>query len=217
MPLPVIKINHRKLLFHITVFHLIGIAGLSINITRPWFEPVTPFVLLVNMALLLAFHSPWSAKHILLFIFIAFAGYFVEVAGVLTANIFGEYHYGDILGIRIFETPLIIGINWLMLIYFVYFTGKKTGLASWLQVAAGAGLMVIYDLILEPVAIRMDMWRWPEGAVPFQNYIAWFTISAVFLSLLHGFRLEIRNKLALGLFFIQAGFILSLNIIYRFI
>jgi putative membrane protein len=74
-----------------------------------------------------------------------------------------------------------------------------------------ATLMVIYDIPLEPYAIYFDMWNW-GGAVPLQNYLAWFVISLVLHLVLYRWKLmESPNKVARPLFFIQMGFFLILN------
>lgn len=207
----------KKLIPILIIFYAVGILGLSFPVTKKYIEVLTPYTLIMNMALLMIYHRPWKKNHAVLFTVIAAAGFLVEVAGVYSGLVFGDYQYGRVLGIKILDTPLIIGINWLMLIYFVYHLTGISGISRWLQIIIGALLMVTYDVILEPVAIKINMWSWSGGDIPFQNYAAWFIISIVFLSLLHAFRIRAENRISPGLFAIQAGFILSLNIIYRFI
>lgn len=209
--------DHKKILYILIIFYLVGIFGLTYTPTKFYIEQLTPYTLLMNVILLMIFHRPWTGMHIGLYMFIAITGFFVEAAGVSTGLIFGAYQYQHTLGIEFFETPLIIGINWLMLIYFVYQLTKTLKIPGWAGVITGALMMVAYDLILEPVAIKMNMWSWSGEDIPFQNYAAWFIISVVFLSLLHIFNIRQRNRISNGLFAVQAGFILFLNIIYRFI
>ena len=206
-----------KVVVILIIFYSVGIAGLTLPATKEYIEILTPYTLIMNLVLLMVYHSPWSAKHLFLFGFIALAGFFVEVAGVSTGLVFGEYQYKNILGLTLFDTPLIIGINWLMLIYFVYHLTGLTGFSPVIKIVTGSLLMVVYDIILEPVAIRMNMWTWRGGDIPLQNYAAWFIISFLFLSLLHAFRIKVSNRMAAALFAIQAGFILTLNIIYRIV
>lgn len=209
--------DHRKVLYVLIIFYMVGIFGLSYDPTKFYIEQLTPYTLLMNIILLIGYHKPWTGKHIVLYLFIAITGFLIEAAGVYTGLIFGYYQYQHTLGIRLLDTPLIIGINWLMLIYFSYHLTASLKINGWLRVVAGALIMVTYDLILEPVAIRMNMWNWSGEAIPFQNYAAWFIISLGFLSLLHIFNIRQRNRISDRLFAVQAGFILSLNIIYRFI
>ena len=73
-------------------------------------------------------------------------------------------------------------------------------------------MMVVYDIVLEPAAIALDMWSW-GGPVPMQNYIAWFFIS--FFLILFAERtgmVQKENKVAGPLFFIQMSFFIGLNI-----
>ena len=207
----------RLILMILIIFYIVGVFGLSFSQTKVFIEELTPYTLLMNVALIMLFHKPWTTKHVLLYLTIAIAGFLVEVAGVYTGLVFGDYRYGHVLGVQLFDTPLMIGVNWLMLIYFVYHLTGMTGFSRWLQVPAGAFLMVIYDLFLEPVAIRMNMWYWSGGIIPFQNYAAWFFISIVFLTLFHIFKVRVENRISSGLFAVQAGFIITLNIIYRFV
>ncbi len=39
-------------------------------------------------------------------------------------------------------------------------------------------LCLVFDLVLEPVAMRLDYWQWSTGIVPIRNYVALFVIAA---------------------------------------
>ncbi len=194
------------------IYYVVGIAGLSIPATRALFTMLTPFSLLMSLAVLMFYHNGWKTKYVFVFALIAVLGYLVEVAGVLTGDVFGAYTYGKTLGFKILDTPLMIGINWLMLIYCVHTILENTVWPWWLKVVAGASMMVIYDVIMEPVAISLDMWSWGGGAIPLQNYVAWFGVSVVFLGILLLTGVKTRNRLAAWLFGVQTGFFLVLNI-----
>ncbi len=87
-------------------------------ITRDLFIVLTPAILLLSFALLLNFHTPvLDAKTTIVFISIFLISYFVEVAGVRTGLIFGPYSYGRGLGLKLLDTPLLIGLNWVLLVY----------------------------------------------------------------------------------------------------
>ena len=42
--------------------------------------------------------------------------------------------------------------------------------------------MTIFDLFMEPAVIKLGYWQWLNGTIPFQNYLAWFVISALFVA-----------------------------------
>lgn len=195
------------------IYYSVGIAGLSIPSTNPLFTQLTPFSLLLSLAVLLWYHKQWKRSHLLVFLLIGVIGYLVEVAGVLTGEVFGHYSYGKTLGYKLFDTPLMIGVNWFMLIYCVHTLYESTKWPRWLRMAAGALSMVIYDIIMEPVAIQLDMWSWGGGTIPLQNYIAWFVISFFLLFIMQLAAIRTQNRVAIWLLGVQAAFFLLLNLI----
>ncbi len=201
--------------YFFVLYYTVGFAGLSWPATRELFITLMPLSLLLSSAILLFFHAKWRTLDLLLFFFIALAGYLVEVLGVATGQVFGSYEYGRALGFQLFDTPLLIGLNWLMLTYCVFAIMEDTKLFWPLRALTASALMVIYDVVMEPVAIRLDMWSWGGGAIPLQNYQAWFIISLVFLVAMHLAGIKTRNKVAPWLFGTQFVFFLLLNATLR--
>lgn len=196
-------------------FFAIGALGLLFPFTREVFVYMIPYTLLLSFLLLLFFHQPLQLKAGIVFFVIAITGYFVEVIGVNSGVIFGDYHYEYALGLKILNTPLVIGINWVMLIYCVYIFIHKLTIHFIPKALIGAGMMLIYDIILEPVAIKLDMWQWGNNSIPFQNYLAWFLISFVFLLLIEITRTKPKNPIAKRMLVVQLAFFLFLNVFLR--
>ncbi len=204
--------REKKINLFLVIFFGVGIFGLGLEATRDIFIGLMPFSLLLGMGLMFWVHKSWKPRHIGLFVLIAVLGFGVELAGVLTGEVFGTYSYGRALGFTLWGTPPMIGLNWLMLIYAVYALLRKMPVHPVFQILMGAGLMVAYDVVMEPVAMQLDMWDWAGGIIPLQNYIAWFVISLVLLSIFHIAKLRYRNGVAPALFFIQMGFFLVLHL-----
>ncbi|MDD4490198.1 MAG: carotenoid biosynthesis protein, partial [Paludibacter sp.] len=156
-------------------FYVIGVAGMLIPFTSAFFMRLTPLALLMNFGLLLIHHeNKFSVKTILIFSLILLSGFFIEIIGVQTGIIFGEYMYGKGLGWKLRDTPLIIGLNWLLLVYTTATITQKIKTNNIIRIALGTGMMLIYDIVMEQVAPRMDMWTWKDGVIPIENYMAWF-------------------------------------------
>lgn len=83
-------------------------------------------------------------------------------------EIFGTYNYGNALGIKILETPILIGFNWLFLTYCFSFW-DHLGLKSIFVIILAPLLMVLYDLALEHVAPALNMWSWEQNTIPITN------------------------------------------------
>ena len=101
----------------IVLWYLVGIAGFTIRPLQPLFQKLTPFGMLMAATLLMFFHEPKDKRSGLIFLGIILFGFVIELIGVNTQAIFGFYIYGNSLGPKLWNTPIIIGLNWLVLIY----------------------------------------------------------------------------------------------------
>jgi len=206
------KIRNFNLAPWLVIFYSVGVAGMIIPQTRELFKALVPLNLLLNVMLLLIYHGRLGPGFAWKALVIYSAGFIVEIAGVNTGLIFGSYEYGPTLGPQLFHTPLIIGVNWLMLVYASLVITSRYFEQRYFRVLVAAVLMVVYDFALEPAAIDLDMWDW-GGPVPMQNYIAWLVISLILVWFADrtGF-VNRKNKIAAPLFFVQLGFFILLDI-----
>jgi len=79
-------------------------------------------------------------------------------------------------------------------------------------VVDGATLAVLFDYLMEPVAIKLGYWQWlDKGEIPLYNYICWFIISMILLYIFHRLTFGKQNKFAVNLLLIQAMFFLLLR------
>ena len=193
--------NNTKLKLKVSIvilmaFYISGVIGILTNNQTIDFLSLTPLNLLVNATLLLLNHQKGTNKQWLVFLIIAVIGYFIEVIGVTTGVIFGDYFYKTTLGWKLFETPLIIGVNWMLLTYGVVYTiGIK--IKNTIGIAlASAFVLVALDILIEPVAIKYDFWIWKQAIVPFKNYIAWFFISFILCYIVAHYKSVSKNNFA---------------------
>lgn len=197
----------------ILIFYTIGILGFILPWTHAFFITITPYALLLSTYLLLLYHENYSRKDIVVFSAIAFLGFFIEVAGVNTGVIFGQYVYGNALGLKLFNTPLLIALNWFFLAYTAFAISTKISKNGTLQLLIAPSLMLIYDSVLEQLAPIMDMWSWQYAVVPLRNYVAWWVLGFLFVGLIKLVKIETKNPLAILLFMSQ---LLFLVVIYIF-
>ena len=165
--------------FVLWLFICSALIGMSLGYEQ-WFITKTPLNLLL-VALILVWIYPirdrnyWSAW------FIAFAtGMAVEILGVQTGLIFGDYEYGDNLGLMVLDVPLLIGVNWAVLSFVTYAISRKLVRNALGQMMLGGFLMVLIDIPMEQLASRFDFWHWAGDHIPLQNYVAWL-VTAFFL------------------------------------
>jgi bisanhydrobacterioruberin hydratase len=198
----------------LAILYVVGIVGITLPI-HPDFVLLTPLNLLVSTLLMLLRHPLWE-KRTVLFLLIAYvAGFAAELFGVQTGLLFGDYTYGQVLGIKLWGTPLMIGVNWVMLAYAAGVMAN-TVLPGRHWLARGllaALLMVGLDVLIEPVAIAYGFWWWEGGAVPLQNYLGWFLIALPLGALFAAWQGHVRNKVAIALFILQVIFFAVLAVL----
>ena len=139
----------------------------------------TPVILSVILILMLYFwHQPLKIKYWSLAIVTIF-GYLVEVVGIKTGLLFGDYSYGNLLGWKIFSTPIIIGLLWFIVTLSAWQIAglyRKNKVITYLVAII---LLISFDLILEQFAISYKLWLWPGNIVPLFNYISWAFVGTI--------------------------------------
>lgn len=194
-------------IIYLGIIYLVGIVGILLPI-HPEFIRLTPLNLLVSLGTVLLFHPQWSRNTGIALSALFVLGFFAEVFGVNTGLLFGTYHYEDVLGWKLWGTPLMLGVNWMLLGYCCGVTVNQfLPLLKWWQKGPiAAALMVFLDLFIEPVAIEHNFWEWPGNVVPVQNYVGWYLVSLPLLSLFAYLQGQIRNKVAIALLLMQLIF-----------
>ena len=206
--------KNRVLTILIVVWYLVGIAGFIIRPLRQLFQQMTPVGMVMATVLLMYFHEPKNLKSWLVFTGIVVICFFAELIGVNTHLLFGNYQYGIALGLKLWNTPLVIGLNWLVLIYCISALIKAIR-DQWYFPLVGASAMVAFDWLMEPVATATGMWNWADGNIPTKNYMDWFLISGFLFLMIRILKVEFNNRFAGLIFAMQVVFFLALNILTR--
>ena len=210
------------------LFHAIGLVGI-LFINKDFFVQVTSVNILLMFTLLVWTQKEKNSDFLIFIAAVFFLGFTMEVIGVNTAVLFGKYRYGNALGYKFKDVPLIIGINWFVIIYccgisihtllmkainrIAADTAKKPMVLKALSVIIdGATLAVFFDWVMEPVAVKLGYWQWEgNGPVPFYNYFCWFMASILLLTLFHFSKFNKQNKFAVNLLLTELMFFLLLR------
>lgn len=206
--------------------HLAGAVG-NLAGFEEWFGRLTPFNLLVMFGLLVWTLPEKSPKLVLFMVLASLTGFFCEMVGVKTGAFFGNYQYGDMLGWKINDVPILISINWFIVIYgagmlavqlrhliahHIPFPGKAI-YSKWIGfslIIDGALIATAFDWIMEPAAVKLGFWSWDGGHIPMLNYISWFLVSVLLLAVFSRLKLK-PHAFAVNLLLMQAAFFLVLR------
>ena len=122
----------------------------------------------------------------ILFVLTYTVSLFFESVGVATGWIYGPYHYTDQLGpLFLGLVPYLIPFAWFMVSYpslviAETIIGHRSAEDRWrgLRVAAlAAVVMTAWDLVIDPIMVKMGHWVWEVDGVyfgvPLHNYLGW--------------------------------------------
>lgn len=207
------KVRNIHVLMVMAVFYLVGIAihiipafrKLALNLTEPQ-------LLIINVSLLGWLISSYRRPAFFYWLIGAFIfSVSLEIIGVKTGLVFGTYEYGETMNLQLMNVPIVIGLNWIILILAGYNLAKNIS-SGVMAIPLSGILVVLFDFVMEPVAMELDYWRWENQTIPVQNYLAWFLITIILVSFLHAKKIYINNLILKGYFIIQFIFFLTLRL-----
>lgn len=203
--------NKKVSIIIIWLFHLSGLIGL-LYIDKNLFASLTPLNLFISTTLL--FVNQTNATRMKFFIVFAifFVGMIAEILGVQYGLIFGNYEYGNNLGLKLLGVPILIGFNWVVLTVICGSISSKIFKKSKvLSIILGITLMLLIDITLEPIAPVLDYWEFSGSKAPLQNYIGWGITSLITQTLYQYFYKTKEFIFSINLFIAQFLFFLGFN------
>jgi len=206
-------IDDKVITINIVRFYCIGLLLFAIPYTRELFYILNPFNFILATAVIFWKHNQSRTRLAVLFGVIGVSSFIIESIGVNTGKIFGEYIYLHSLGPKVLNTPLIISLNWFMLIYITAGISDRLVNGKISKVLVGAMIMTGYDLIVELTAPAMGMWIFNGGMPPLQNYVAWLVLSFIFHAIFRLFKIESEKKMSEMLYLTQLVFLLIIYIL----
>jgi putative membrane protein len=211
-----LSISTRTSVIVIILFHLVGLTGLSASLLKPLFLQIVPWHILLMLLVVSLTNKNDSSRFAVFVVIITTSGFALEWFGVHKYWIFGDYIYGKTLGLKLFDIPLIIGVNWFLLIYATGVTMQHSRLKNaFFKVITGAVILVLLDLLIEPVAMNFDYWHWDSNVIPIKNYVCWFLVSAIFLYVFELFKFKKQSIVPSVLLITQFVFFALLNVLVQ--
>lgn len=109
---------------------------------------------------------------------LALYGYALEWVAI---RFFSSHVYGEEWRLAPLGVPVGVAAVWAAVISSAMALAARLGSSSaWSRAVAAALLGVTLDLMMEPVAVRVGLWRWtPPGpwlGVPFGNFVGWAVV-----------------------------------------
>lgn len=211
----IISKRNRVCVTVILLFHLVGLIGFIVPSLTVLFIALVPWHLLLMLGVIVYSCGTLDGRFLLFALVTFIVGFAAEYTGVHTGWIFGHYRYGETLGTKLFEIPLMIGMNWFLLIYAAGVMLQRSRLKNiTVRILSGAIILTLLDVLIEPIAIHFDYWHWLDAGIPFKNYVCWFLLSALLLSIFEQFKFKRQSIVAPAMLIAQFLFFAVLNLVY---
>ncbi len=200
-------------IFFILLFHINGFFGIAFSPYMKWFISYTPLNLLVAMAAIVWVQKDKNKEFWYFLAGSCVAGWFIEFIGVNTSLPFGDYHYHGSLGWRVADIPLMTGVIWWLTCMGASAIANEVTESTNSRIVLSALLMVLFDIPVEHITGKMEMWHWALGYAPIQNYVGWLIYGAIMQYFLQKTNFQKKNKVAVVYFIAAFIFFLGLDLL----
>lgn len=134
----------------------------------------TFLIALPSLVALFRYLGAWRATVSL--VVVAAYAYAIETVGVATGLPYGVFYYRDYMGAKFAGlVPYVLPVAYVPLV--IGAVAASTASRPWLRVLEAAALLALMDTVLDPGAVSLGLWSWPEGGpyygVPLSNYLGW--------------------------------------------
>lgn len=204
--------KEKVLIAILFLFYLVGLIGILAPSQKLFFLSLSPYNLILSFTVLLIARNLKNTNWYLFLGIVVLTGYIVEWIGVHTSWLFGQYNYGENLGWKLNEIPIIIGFNWLLMIVGSASISARFFNNRWYEIISSALIMTAFDAIMEPVAIKSDFWHWKNEIIPIYNYVCWFGVGFLSQWVYQVLKLRESNKVHDALLLIMIVFFIVLNV-----
>ncbi|HVX93075.1 MAG TPA: carotenoid biosynthesis protein [Candidatus Dojkabacteria bacterium] len=175
------KKTNVKTSFDLSILVILTYIALSLGFL---FKPTSitlvtllPWVMLLTSAFVVYKIKPNTFLLSIFFLVISLT-FVIEAIGVLTGIPFGDFFFLNHLGYKVVDVPIIIAINWSMLIFSAYVFSQQLidnlNIDKRFVLLLTSIIVTLIDYIMEPVAVYLRLWNWSSGIIPTTNYLSWF-------------------------------------------
>ena len=143
-----------------------------------------PAIILVITLITITYFKENKNRYLLTyFIITLFSCFIIELAGSGTGFPTGYFSYGNILKPSLYGIPLALPIAYFgtiltstALVQHIDFYWKQNDIIKSLLIGL---LVLIFDIYMEPAAMKLGVWYWQGNKVALQNYITWYILSSI--------------------------------------
>lgn len=149
------------------------------------------------------------ASALILTLVLGFYAFLIESVAIATGFPYGDFEYSSLLGFKIGTVPWTVFFAWTPLILLGYTVAAKMVQNPFVRVVSVAAMVVLFDMVLDPGAVKMSFWQFEEGGwfygVPISNFVGWVISGALGAVIIEAFVRVTRPLLPVPVQLMQSG------------
>lgn len=108
----------------------------------------------------------------------------VETISLFTGFPYGHFGYSEHLGYRLFDAvPWTVAFAWTPLMLCAYTAARSLFVSRVRRIVCATFLLLAFDLVIDPGAVMLSFWQYPEGGayygVPVSNFVGWIVSGGI--------------------------------------
>jgi isopentenyl-diphosphate Delta-isomerase len=120
----------------------------------------------------------------IIFVGLGILGLTIETFALQTGFPYGRFSYSEVAGAKLpGGAPWTVALGWVPLVLAAYSAAAQVSRSRTGRVCVAVGVLIAFDLVLDPGAVRVGLWSYPDGgafyAVPIQNFVGWLITGTV--------------------------------------
>ena len=151
-------------------------------------ETLTPLILLAGACAAFVLSYKLTPKSIASALAVCVMTFLCAASGANFGFPFGDFAYTGALGPKVLDVPIVMPFVWLMVLITSFSAAE--GILRFKHVVVASIVATAFDAVMEFAADSLDLWHWQGGAPAELNFISWFCISYLGISLLQKYATE---------------------------
>lgn len=189
------------------IIYMTSLVGLTSPNQHEWYLFFSPHFIALNALFLVLYHKNWNKEAIAYILGAAIFGLGFEYLAQSTNAIYGPYSFGDILEPSIGNTPLVMGLYWLILTYSSASIATKFPVKNKYALSAlGTALMLFLALLIQTPGYNLTFWYYAEDSIPVIRYaLVLSVVGFIWQYLFQHFKVDGSNKMSI---YVYGGFVI---------
>jgi uncharacterized membrane protein len=156
--------------------------------SETFIKTLTPFILLAEACAAFVLSYELTTKSIAGAFGVCALTFLCAASGANFGFPFGDIAYTGALGPKVLDVPLVIPFVWLMVLVTSFSAAER--ILKFKHIVVASIVATAFDAVMEFAADSLDLWHWQGGAPAELNFISWFCISYLGISLLKKYATE---------------------------